>query len=257
MATETSQQGLTRSDRTKGLSGITLPEQLRKLRQDLLSATTPEAVKTIVFSTIQQALAIEANRDPRNEELYGFDSLTTDTQGGRPAEWFAQKDKVFSLGVASYCIVVGLFNEKIGIAGSHRKSNTEEAAMEALGMKLNIREDDGISITNEERLQQTIQITAQEALEEFSLLSPNGIPAHGTQVFAYGLFASQLDKTAIYDGIVEKTIKSHPSIKERGVNLELNSNIGTMGQLAYGGETHPQYSVPTFIPFYRAQNSSI
>lgn len=234
---------------------------MQALDLDALSSTTPEELHSLVSSRYRQALAVEAESDARRGELYGYDRLTTDTRGGRSIEWLARTGKVFSLGIASYCIAVGLFHKDIGLAGSHRNSNTVEDTMETLRIRLDLPKDllinYGISGTKEERLQQVIQTAAQEAIEEFCLLSPNGIPAHGTNVFTYGLFDAQRYKLSGYDDVIEETIKSHRSIKERGVNLDFKSSLGAMGELVYAGNILSHNAPTLFVPYFNHQNSSV
>lgn len=207
-----------------------------------------------ITSFVERTKGMEKEEFDRRGRKFGYETLITDTHGGRGIDWFRSTGKLFSLGKATACIVVGLVHPDIGMAGAHRNSLRPEDSADQV---IKERASKGLPVTNiprslqskQDRLTLTLQIAANTAVNEFAKLSGGNLPQEGIEIVMYGLSESvPPEGNPFYRTVILRSLQSHPLITQQGIHLSIEVDfIGQAGQVVYGGPRHPKYHFPYFL----------
>ncbi len=231
-------------------SGLEIAKQVEIEAEIKASATSSALELREIFRAkeekIDQILADGLVVDGKSK---GYESLSTNRRGHRDAAWFERTGKYFSLGHATECIVVGVFDPKIGLAASHRNTrtpddDTDKALRERLG-RLRLTEI-------EERMKQArgtriAREAVAEALEEFATMSGGQIPPV-LEVYTYGVAEYPASYKPLYEAAIQDAIVTSPLLQRANVHVNIQTRIGMRGTINYGGLKHPKYKIPTFVP---------
>ena len=177
-----------------------------------------------------------------------FDAVITESFGARSQDVLSQHgSRPFSLGAASKCLVVGLYDEDVGIAGPHRIVYTLGEMLSVFGGFFSNRhlEVPALEVgtkTIATHLAALVRAITQEAMGAFTDLSGGEKPM-GAKPFIYGahhLSPLELD-------IVRGSVRG--ALEAGGFSLPFSPDfLGQMGQIVLGGRNHLFYPIPTFIP---------
>jgi len=242
----------TRAERRRGKedSGVARIIAIADEAQTMaLSAESVEEMRRILQEHSDAADRVQAQHTALDGQKRGYESLTTNTRGGRSAEWF-DTGKYFSLGYATSCIAIGVFHEDVGLAGSHLNTDTVDDQLERLLKERPDLQTGVTPSTHVERWQRLSGIVAQathEAIEEFVGLTTDGIIPNGTLLVSYGVTTQPAAARPLIYDVVNRSIDTNPIVRRLPGDIKHETHLGKVGQLAYGRKNNPQFSRPGLI----------
>lgn len=208
----------------------------------------------------QGVLRIESAAIKKFAEETGIESLTTDTRGSRSESWFISSGKPFTTGVATNCVVCAVVHPNLGMAASHRNTVRTDDYISFFARALTDKRLRDISMKNPSPYEvmvtpasvaASVEQTINEAFDEFTVLTPKGIPSEGTQIYLGGL--DYLNARQLQPMIEAGTQTVRKRIaKDRGpirgpIRMSLEyGGLGNAVGIIYGGTRHPDYSTPQF-----------
>lgn len=196
------------------------------------------------------------NQEARSK---GYETLTTDTQGHRPNQWFSETGFSFSTGTARPCAIAAIIHPEIGIAAAHRNPvNTKviRRLLEEASDQWSLRTDHLIASAfasrltdlNEEEITSTLSQTTSDALSEFQTLANKtghaSAPTNGTSLILCGMDGLPTQPPYLTP-VIEQTLRNHPIFhgRRRGRNTNMGvlfDFFGQAGGFMYYGPDHPQ-----------------
>ncbi len=185
----------------------------------------------------------------------GYDTLTNDMSGAQSADWFEETERPFSTGLISSGLGVVIINHDIGMAAVNSNIVTENDLRDTFLKVLDrpeIIDEIGLdfsplSLVSAQSLQGTTAKAIDNAFNQFSSISPNGVPQDGTMIVLFGVDCAQKKEIDTILQVSVDRIKKHPMMNDgrfKGSNRKIIFNIdglGHAGELIYGGKNHPQY----------------
>jgi len=227
----------------------------KALRELLLSylpqmADDPEALRQVIH-TYSLAMILGNELCVEDFKKCDFDGIGPLAPGGKSEADLAADGKPFSLGSSSHCLIVGIQNPEVGIAGSHkfipelRRAAGMFRAKSASGKRSIVDE----AIEKTPGYLRDIAVTATKEVCGEVLELNGGIPTDGNSFIIYGLSEFNYEPTLMSE--IRKSVVEVVKENGFGINSAQPFSIDRLGkrtQVIYGGRNHPTYSVPTVIP---------
>lgn len=229
--------------------------------QKLRKKDAVNAMARIQKMTYDGVLRMESKLMVERAAQYGYETLTTDTTGGRSADWFNQTGKAFATGVASTCVACAIINPDIGMAASHRNMVTMDNVVRIYDRGLDDRQfvqqlERGANLYDimipPNTLRQVVDTAMNEAFNQFQILAPGGMPYEGNIVMMSGMDWATPDKIDFAINAGMQTLKHRVSTegKLKGQKgLTFYQELGKDGGIIYGGKGHPDYNRPQIYSF--------